>query len=483
MKNPNLNPNLNRRSFLGGMMAAGAAPILFNGCACGFCANRKINVAIIGCGRISNSFEIPGVLKRRDIARLVAVCDLDSKRTAYSKAKIEEAYNDGTKVRFYKDYKELCAAPDIDAVMICLPDFWHALVATTAICSGKAVWLQKPFTQTIKEGRLLANLAKKYNTVLQVGSQQRSWNQFEAVCRAVREGAIGDVRRVEVGIGIDKSGGSAAAQPVPANFDYWTWLGPTDPTVPYNETRCHAQDTAKIGSRPGWIQLAPYGWGMITNWGAHHIDIMQWGLGKELEGPESVEGTCEWMDLSCGKLWNVHTGYDLHYSYNGGKTDVHVCDKYQNGVKFVGEKGDWLFCTRGAVKITASDPEPKVMPGELPPMAASRGDLLPVLKPMNGTANEIHVSNWLEAIVANDPKATVTKAEVGHRSTSACSLGQMCMELGRGKKSAKVNWDWKNETTGDAEVDKMMKPFARDRFDLRVNLKAFNLDFDTVMKG
>ena len=108
--------------------------------------------------------------------------------------------------------------------MICLPDFWHALVATTAICSGKAVWLQKPFTQTIKEGRILANLAKKYNTVLQVGSQQRSWNQFESVCRAVRDGVIGEVKRVEVGIGIDKSGGSAAAQPVPANFDYETWL-------------------------------------------------------------------------------------------------------------------------------------------------------------------------------------------------------------------------------------------------------------------
>ena len=159
--------DINRRNFLGGMLAAGSAPVLFNGCACGFCANRKVNVAIIGCGRISNSFEIPGVLKRPDLARLVAVCDLDSKRTAYSKAKIEKAYADGTVIREYHDYMELCASPDIDAVMICLPDFWHALVATTAICSGKAVWLQKPFTQTILEGRILANLAKKYNTVLQ----------------------------------------------------------------------------------------------------------------------------------------------------------------------------------------------------------------------------------------------------------------------------------------------------------------------------
>ena len=475
--------NLNRRNFLGGMIAAGAAPVLFNGCATGFCANRKINVAIIGCGRISNSFEIPCVLMRGDVARIVAVCDLDSKRTAYSAAMVKAAYGAGAVVREYHDYKEVCACSDIDAVMICLPDFWHALVATTAICSGKAVWLQKPFTQTIHEGRILANLAKKYNTVLQVGSQQRSWNQFEAVCRAVREGVIGDVRRVEVGIGLDVSGGSSERQPVPSNFDYETWLGPTDPTVPYNETRCHAQDTKRIGSRPGWIQLAPYGWGMITNWGAHHIDIMQWGLGKDLEGPDSVEGTCEWMDLSGGKLWNVHTTYDLHYSYNGGKTDGHVCNKYQNGVKFIGEKGDWLFCTRGAVKVTASDPEPVVKPGQLPPMAASRPELLPTPRKMSGDATEMHVSNWLEAVLAADPKQTTTKAEIGHRSTSACSLGQMCMELGRGKKSAKVEWDWRKESTGCPEADKMMKPFARDKYDLRVNLKEFGLDYDAVLKG
>jgi len=475
--------NLDRRHFLGGMVAAGAAPVLFNGCATGFCANRKVNVAVIGCGRISNSFEIPCVLRRGDIARIVAVCDLDTKRTAYSAAMVKKAYGPGAVVREYHDYKEVCACSDVDAVMICLPDFWHALVATTAICSGKAVWLQKPFTQTILEGRVIANLARKYNTVLQVGSQQRSWNQFEAVCRAVREGVIGEVRRVEVGIGLDVAGGSSERQPVPSNFDYETWLGPTDPTAPYNETRCHSQDTAKISSRPGWIQLAPYGWGMITNWGAHHIDIMQWGLGKDLEGPDSVEGTCEWMDLTGGKLWNVHTTYDLHYSYNGGKTDGHVCNKYQNGVKFIGEKGDWLFCTRGAVKVTDSDPDVPVKPGQLPPMAASRPELMPKPRAMACDATQLHVSNWLEAVQASDPSLTTTKAEIGHRSTSACSLGQMCMELGRGKKSAKVDWDWRKETTGCPTADAMMKPFARDKYDLRVNLREFGLDYDTVLRG
>ena len=476
---------LNRRGFLKGVSFA-AAPLVLPGCtALTFSSNEKIRVAVIGLGRIATSFEIPCVLARPDAARIVAVCDLDSRRVDLAKSNIEKSYREkgfaGYTVDTYSDYKAVCARKDIDAVMLCLPDFWHALVATTAICSGKAVWLQKPFTQTIKEGRLLANLAKKYNTVMQVGSQQRSWNQFQGVCEAVQNGVIGKVKSVQVGIGLDKAGGVAAAEPVPATFDYATWLGPTDPTVPYNWTRCHTQDLKKITNRPGWIQLAPYGWGMITNWGAHHLDIARWGLGAV--GPEAVSGTCSWMDMSGGKLWNVHTNYDLHYSFNGGNTDVHVCDKYQNGVKFIGENGDWLFCTRGAVKVTASDPDVPVRPGRLGPMAASNPSLLPKLKPMKGTAMQNHVDNWLDAVKANDPSMTVTNALGGHLSTAMCSLGQMCMELGRGKSSFSLKWDAAKETTGDVAADALMKPFARDKYDLKVNLKEFGLDFDDVMKG
>ena len=467
---------MQRRDFIKSVAAAGAAPLLFGGCATKFVANRKANVAIIGCGRIASTFEMPGVLNRPDLARIVAVCDLDRKRAHYMRLRVEHAYDDGSKVAVYTDYKELCARPDVDAVMICLPDFWHALVATTAICAGKAVWLQKPFTQTIAEGRLLANLAKKYGTVMQVGSQQRSWNQFQAVCKAVQEGRIGAVRRVEVGLGIDKAGGSCLAEPVPATFDYETWLGPTSHDVPYNWTRCHSQDLRKIEDRPGWIQLAPYGWGMITNWGAHHLDIARWGLGS-IE-PEKVEGTCQWMDLSGSRLWNVHTSYDLHYSFNDGKTDVHVCDKYQNGIKFVGESGDWLWCTRGAARVTASDPIPKVRPGDLGPIAASRDELLPALEKMSASSLQLHVDNWLEAVLAKDPSMTVTNAEEAHRSTSVCSLGQMCMELGRGKGGFSLDWNARKESTGNAEYDRLMKPFANGRFDLKVNLSEFGLKLE-----
>lgn len=471
-----------RRGFLGGIVAAGAAPMFFGGCATKFLANSKVNVGIIGCGRISSSFEISCTLDRKDIARIVAVCDLDSNRARFAADRIEKAYADGGKVDVYRDYKELCARKDIDAVMIAVPDFWHALVATTAMCNGKAVWLEKPLAQTIVEGRLLANLARKYKTVFQVASQQRSWNQFRGVCKAANSGILGDIVRVEVGIGCDVAGGSCAPQSVPSTFDYETWLGPT-PYAPYNETRCHSQNLKKLGTRPGWIQLAPYGWGMITNWGAHHLDIAQWGIGKELSGPEKVEGTCEWMDRSGGKLWNVHTTYDLHYSYNGGKTDVHVCNNYQMGVKFIGEKGDWLFCTRGLAKVTESDPEPKVHPGQLGPIAASRPEILPKLEQLSADCAHYHVNNFLECVRDNTPGDTVTSAEIAHRSTSTCCLGQMCMELGRGKKSFSLDWDAAKETTGNKEYDKLMKPFARDKFDLRVNLAEFGLKLENELKA
>ena len=456
---------MNRRNFIATSLAAGAFPMIFGGCR-SFGANEKVRVGIIGYGRIASTFEVPCVLERKDIARIVAVCDLDSKRANFGAETIEKAYNDGTKIDVYHDYKELLAREDIDAVMICLPDFWHAIVSAAAIKAGKAVWLQKPFTQTIGEGRIIADLAKKHHTVFQVGSQQRSWTPFKRACQACLDGKIGKIKRIEVGIGLDKAGGSSKPEKVPANFDYDTWLGPTDHNVPYNHTRCHNDDLNHLTDRPGWIQLAPYGWGMITNWGAHHLDVVRWGLNAL--APEKVEGTCKWMDLSGDKLWNVHTNYDLHYTFNNGFTDVHVWDGYQMGVKFIGENGDWVFCSRSHERVTPSDPlPPPLAAGQLPPLAASKEGIVEPLGMEKVRSTQAHVSNWLEAVQASDPKMTVTNAEGGHRSTSLCSLGQMCMELGRGKKDGfSLNWDGLKETTGVAEFDKLMKPFENGNFKL-----------------
>jgi len=402
---------MKRREFLKGILASGAAPMLFNGCATGFLANSKVNIGQIGFGRIAHSMDVPNTLKYTDLCRFTAVCDLDANRCLYGQRFIRDQYRElgeTADVKVYADYREMLADKSIDAVMLCIPDHWHAIAASDALMAGKHIWLQKPFTQTIEEGRILRELAIKYNRVVQVGSWQRSVSQFAQVCELVRNGRIGNVVKVEVGCGCDKEGGSSARQEIPSGFDYDTWLGPTDEKAPYNETRCHTQNLMKIDSRPGWIQLEPYGWGMITNWGAHQIDITQWGLGMDNWGPESVEGTCEWMSTAGSKLWNVHTKYDLHYSYNKGKTDVNVSSKYPMGIKFIGEKGDWLYCMRGKA-VTASDPK-DAKAGKMLPLMASDKKLF---APLAGDVKRVHTSadhwkDWLDGILAEDPKATVT---------------------------------------------------------------------------
>ena len=484
---------IDRRSFLGTALAAGSFPILFNGCVSAFAANRKINIGVIGYGRIAHTMDVPGVQQFTDRCVVTAVADYDAVRAAYGKKVIEERYAQQgilQVVKTYRDYEEMLADKSIDAVLLCIPDHQHAIVATKCLLAGKHIYLQKPFAQTIQEGRVVANLATKLGLVVQVGAWQRSRPQFRKVVQLVRNGRLGKIARVEVGIGCDKSGGDRTPQSVPSTFDYDAWLGPTDPTAPYNWTRCHNQDVAHIGDRPGWIQLAPYGWGMITNWGAHHLDITAWGLNRN---PTSVRGTCAWMDLSGTNLWNVHTTYDLHYDCGG--TDVHVNDKFQMGVKFIGENGDWLWCTRGAMKVTPSDPDPVVKPGQLGPIAASKETLLSDL-----TASEIvddalahgnerflklddHFENWLEAIARRDPQYTVCDAEGAHKSTAFCSLGRMCMELGRGKEDGAVlDWNATKEVSGDAEADRMLAPFARGKYDLKPILAAAGLDYGKMIK-
>ncbi len=474
--------NMDRRSFVKSA-AAGLVPFIFGGSLKAYAANSRINIGVIGYGRIAHTMDVPGIQWKYGLCRIVAVSDIDSQRLAFGKKTIEERYlkkKINQVVKTYADYHEMLADKSIDAVMLCLPDHQHALVATDCLLAGKHIFLQKPFAQTIQEGRVIANLAQMKNLVVQVGSWQRSRSQFHRVCELVRNGRLGKIARIEVGLGIDRAGGCRTPEPVPAHLNYDAWLGPTDGNAPYNWTRVHAPDIENIGKRPGWIQLAPYGWGMITNWGAHHLDIVSWGLGCD---PRSVRGTCEWMDQSGTKLWNVHTSYDLHYDCNG--TDVHVNNKYQMGVKFIGENGDWLFCTRGSVKVTPSDPDQPRKPGSLGALAASKNSLLePMVDPkIKLLTAKNHFVNWLDAVAAEDPKLTVTDAEGGHRSTAFCSLGRMCMELGRGKKEgAELAWDAAKEISGNPEADKMLAPFARGKYNLKDPLTAAGLDYEKMIR-
>ncbi len=206
--------------------------------------SKRINVGAIGVGRISRGHDLPGIWQY-DGARIMAVCDLDSHRVEQGKELINGVYAkksgkayDG--VTGYSDHHALLANKDIDAVVISTPDHQHAPIAVAAIRAGKDVYLQKPASLTIAEGRYLSNAVKASNRILQIGSQQRSWVQFRYAAELVRNGRIGELKHVEIGLPGDPSGPDAPPMPAPANLNYDAWLG-TTPEVYYTEMRVHPQ--------------------------------------------------------------------------------------------------------------------------------------------------------------------------------------------------------------------------------------------------
>ncbi len=431
--------------------------------------NRRINVAQIGCGRMGTE-DMMGTIVH-DLCRIVAVCDLDTKRLAAAREKAEAYYKGkgetAVKVDAYRDYREVLARKDIDAVLVTPPDHWHAIMAVNAVLAGKDLHVQKPLTYDIGEAIALRTAVRAKKRILQVGSQQRSskpWNTFRIATEAVRNGRIGQIKTVRIGIGQDRPKGVAPApQPVPETFDYETWLGPA-PQQPYMEDRVHPQNSL---GRPGWITTEDFGLGMITNWGAHHMDIAQWGMGQELGGPLKLEGRAEFMK---NDVWTVHHTYHVEMQYPGG-IQVILDNTFRNGIRFEGTEG-WVFCARGAAKVTASDPGASQQDGRSA-LEASNPSILTSPLPAGAIRwadSEDHYRNWLEAVAARrDPIAPVDQAA---RSLEACATAWIAMKLGR-----PLTWDAKAEKfVGDAEANAMI--FRKPRsaaYDLAAIMKKAGL--------
>jgi predicted dehydrogenase len=412
--------------------AAGAvaAPLIVSSRVFG--ANDRIRVGQIGAGRIAQVHDMPGVIKS-GLADYVAVCDLDSKRVADGVKFIEKSYADrGVKapqIRTFDNYRELLARKDIDAVVISTPDHWHAELAVAAIHAGKDVYLQKPFTMTHAEGVVLRDAVRRSSRILQVGSQQRSWEQFRRAAELIRSGRIGHVQRVEIGLPTDPSAPDAAPQAIPANLDYSQWLGPT-PVAYYTEMRVHPQADY---SRPGWLRHEAHCLGMITGWGSHHYDTMHWALEFEDTGPSHVEGKGEFPPQD--RIWNVHGAYDITLRYPKNVT-VNVSDKYNTGLKFYGDEG-WIWVTRENTSTTSSDPQAKG--DKLPPLDASDPKILDpkgVTRPL--PVSKEHHLNWLQCVQSR--KQPLAPAWVAHRSNTACIVSWIAMKLGR-----PLEWDPKTE--------------------------------------
>ena len=416
---------------------------------------KKIQVAQIGCGRMGRS-DLGNVLPE-PLARVVAVCDLDSHRLAAGKKMAEDYYAEhgesGVNIKTFHDYHDILASPEIDAVVVTVPDHSHAIVAIEAAIAGKHVYVQKPVTYSITEAIGLRKAVEAKKIILQTGSQQRSerpWRSFRKASEAVRNGRLGQLKNIHIGIGIDKpSGLSPAPMPVPENLDYERWLG-SAPEQPYMEGRVHPQ--SELEGRPGWITTEDFGLGMITNWGAHHVDIAQWAMGQELGGPMTIEARAEFMK---NDLWTVHTAYHVEMLYPGNVRMI-LDNTFPTGIRFEGDDG-WIFCTRGE---DSNDGKP--------PLRASDKN---ILSPLDGNAvrwmpSKTHHGNWLESIAAN--RQPIAPIQQSARSLEACAAAWIGMKLKR-----KLTWDAVTERFVDDDAANALRgrQARKPEYDFEVVLK------------
>jgi predicted dehydrogenase len=422
-----------RRQFLkkAGLAAVGAvgAPLFIPSRVFGrngvVAPGSKINIACIGVGNMGTS-NMNAFLQKQD-AQIVAVCDVDSSRRDIARDTINKHY--GTKgCAVYADFRELLTRGDLDAVSIAVPDHWHALLAVSAIKAGLDVYGEKPLAFSIHEGRAIVDATQRYGTIWQTGSWQRSQRNFRHACELVRNGRIGKVHTVRVGLpdgySINDNGGYGVTTP-PPGFDYEMWLGPA-PKTPYIPNRCHWNFR--------WI--SDYAGGMITDWAGHHCDIAQWGMGTELSSPVEIEGLGEYPDAADG-LFDTPTKYSFTCKYAEGFTMI-VADRTKQpkgmGVQFEGTEG-WIWVERGdALESSIPNlPSSVIAPGEI-----------------HLYKSDDHHQNFLDCVRTR--QKTITPAEVAHRSIMIGHLGLIAMKLGR-----KVRWNPVTERfLDDPEADRLL---------------------------
>jgi predicted dehydrogenase len=410
---------LNRRAFLAASSAI-AAPYFVPFRVFG--ANDRIVTAHIGVGGQGtgnlNAFLGKGVSP-------AALCDVDSSRLAKA---VELVSKKGHSCEAYGDYRKVLERKDIDAVVISTPDHWHALTTIHACQAGKDVYCEKPISLTVVEGRRMVEAARTNKRIVQTGSQQRSDNRFRLACELVRSGRLGKISEVHVNLPNSNFAGPPVPDSAPpAELDYDMWLGPA-PQRPYNVKRVH------YNFRFFW----DYSGGQMTNFGAHHIDIAQWGLGMDESGPVSIEGTAtfhpeHWYEVTMGCRLTHTYASGVKLIVGQGQPDI------KGAVTFIGEKGK-IAVDRGKI---SSDPK------EILEQPLADGDVHLYNSPN-------HHANFLECVRSR--KLPICDVEIGHRSATVCHLGNIVARLGR-----KIEWDAESETIiRDPEATAMLsRPYRQ----------------------
>lgn len=420
---------MKRRTFLkkSGLAcgSALAAPLIIKsqslGRSGGTSANGRINLGLIGNGLIMSDHR--GYYTSRDRTRVVALCDVRQSALEDARSKVEEA--SGSTCDTYEHYQELLQRPDIDAVVIGTPDHWHAAIAIAAMRAGKDVYVEKPMTLTIEEGKAMVAAQKRYSRVLQVGSQQRSDWRFRKAVEMVRNGWIGEVKEAYARLGTFPQPVLREPEPIPEGFNYDKWLGPT-PYEPYFEERVKGVYSG------GWRRFWEYGSRKLGDWGAHHYDIIQWALNMDDSGPT----------LFVPKGFDGEL-YQYHQYTNGIKVYRNHPDSNGHNIRFIGDKGD-IFVSRNGLE---SDPP------EL-----SRKPFRPADERVYHSDD--HRANWLDCIYSR--KNPICDVNVGHRSGSTCLLAGITERLNR-----PIRWDPVAQTIiGDTTAVRMMDRPRRAGYEL-----------------
>lgn len=429
---------MKRRELLKTAVAPAIVPPVALGQAGRPSAANRVTMAVIGTGN-QGTGDMRGFLRDPRV-QVVAVCDLNRMSPGYwngaiggreaARSYVEWHYGREKRsgvfkgCEMYRDFREVIARADVDTVLIALPDHWHSIPVIQAARAGKDIYGEKPLALTVAEGRAMSDAVRENKRIFQTGSQQRSDARFRKACELVRNGRIGKLQTVTCGLpgGVPDFSGDGprkAPEPVPEGFDYEMWLGPA-PEAPYSPARCF------VNYR--WI--FDYSGGQITDWGGHHPDIAQWGMGTELTGPVEIRpGAVKWASDG---LYNTATEYSFECIYENGVRLV-VSDRARGGVTFEGTEG-WIWVNRGAIESK---------PDHLLYSDIGEGEV-------HLYKSENHFRNFIDCVLGR--KEPIAPIEQAHRSITIAHLGNIALRLGR-----RLRWDPKTETiANDGEAARML---------------------------
>jgi predicted dehydrogenase len=393
-----------RRRFLGGAAAVFTAPYFVPSSVLGkdgaTAPSERITLGMIGVGKMGQGH--CGAMGGHKEIQIVAICDVDKMSRDEAHAKVVESHkarNKPTDIALYNDFREVLARKDIDAVLIATPDHWHAIPVIEACKAGKDIYCEKPMSLTVAEAWQMHDAVRKHNVVFQTGSQQRSDARFRHACQLVRNGYIGELKTVHANVGGPSKWCDLPEEPVPAGLDWDRWLGQA-PVRPFNAVLRPPHNN----NFPNWRGYREYSGGMMTDWGAHHFDIGQWGIGADGSGPIEIIAKKDKEPLT--------------YVYASGAKMLHAGqagDQKVDGVLFTGTEG-WVMVNRG--KLSASTEE--LANYKTFPWKESDTKLY---------ASSSHHQDWIDAM--RKRTRPICDVEIGASSVSVCHLGNISYWTGQ----------------------------------------------------